>query len=214
MPTFEYVALDAKGNEVKAEIEALSSKEAISKIRNKGLFPTKVKAHGAGKKVAVKAAAAAPKRKGANKKIKIKVVTQFARQLSTLQDAGLAILRSLRILEEQQKKGPFKRIIGYVADDIEGGSTLSEALAPLGVVPPSPSFLARYGVYAVPAAFQARQPKAYATLQRAILEARRAPEFQNFVAAAKIEDLSLGKPGEDFVAVFAADHAALAGLKG
>lgn len=128
MPTFEYVALDAKGNEVKAEIEALSSKEAISKIRNKGLFPTKVKAHGAGKKVAVKAAAVAPKRKGTNKKIKIKVVTQFARQLSTLQDAGLAILRSLRILEEQQKKGPFKRIIGYVADDIEGGSTLSEAL--------------------------------------------------------------------------------------
>ncbi len=93
-------------------------------------------------------------------------------------------------------------------------ATLSEALSPLGVVPPSPSFLARYGVYAVPAAFKARQPRAYATLQRAILEARRAPEFQNFVAAAKIEDLSLGKPGEEFVAAFAADHAALAGLKG
>ncbi|MGE5294849.1 MAG: type II secretion system F family protein, partial [Solirubrobacterales bacterium] len=55
--------------------------------------------------------------------------TQFARQLSTLQDAGLPVLRSLRILEEQQKKGNFKRIIGYVADDIEGGSTLSEAFA-------------------------------------------------------------------------------------
>ena len=70
MPTFEYVALDAKGNEVKAEIEALSSKEAISKIRNKGLFPTKVKAHGAGKKVAVKAAAAGPKRKVLTRKSK------------------------------------------------------------------------------------------------------------------------------------------------
>jgi type IV pilus assembly protein PilC len=129
MPIFEYTALDTKGKEVKAEIEALSNKEAISKIRNKGLFPTKVKAQSSGKKVKVdSAASAAPKRRGANKKIKIKVATQFARQLSTLQDAGLAILRSLRILEEQQKKGAFRRIIGYVADDIESGSTLSEAM--------------------------------------------------------------------------------------
>jgi len=59
-------------------------------------------------------------------------VTEFARQLSTLQDAGLPILRSLRILEEQQKSGNFKRIIGYVADDIEGGSTLSEAMGKYG----------------------------------------------------------------------------------
>jgi type IV pilus assembly protein PilC len=129
MPVFEYTALDTKGKEVKAEIEALSSKEAISKIRNKGLFPTKVKAQSGGKKVAVKTAAASQKRRGGNRKVKIKVVTQFARQLSTLQDAGLAILRSLRILEEQEKKGAFKRIIGYVADDIEGGATLSEAMS-------------------------------------------------------------------------------------
>ena len=129
MPVFQYTALDAKGNEVKAEIEALSSKEAISKIRNKGLFPTKVRAQGAGRKVKKQeATGAGTRRRGANSKVKIKQLTQFARQLSTLQDAGLAILRSLRILEEQQKKGPFKRIIGYVADDIEGGSTLSEAM--------------------------------------------------------------------------------------
>jgi type IV pilus assembly protein PilC len=129
MPIFEYTALDTKGKEVKAEIEALSNKEAISKIRNKGLFPTKVKAQSSGKKVKVDSGAStAPKRRGANRKIKIKVATQFARQLSTLQDAGLAILRSLRILEEQQRKGPFRRIIGYVADDIEGGSTLSESM--------------------------------------------------------------------------------------
>jgi type IV pilus assembly protein PilC len=130
MPVFQYTALDAKGNESKGEIEALSSKEAISKIRNKGLFPTKVRAQNAAKKVKVaKDAGAGPKRRGANGKVKIKVVTQFARQMSTLQDAGLAILRSLRILEEQQKPGTFKRVIGYVADDIEGGSTLSEAMS-------------------------------------------------------------------------------------
>lgn len=130
MPVFQYIALDAKGNESKGEIEALSSKEAISKIRNKGLFPTKVRAQNAAKKVKVaKDAATGPKRRGVNGKVKTKMVTQFARQMSTLQDAGLAILRSLRILEEQQKPGTFKRIIGYVAEDIEGGATLSEAMS-------------------------------------------------------------------------------------
>lgn len=129
MPVFQYSALDSKGNEAKGQIEALSSKEAISKIRNKGLFPTKVRAQNAARKANVKDAAVGPKRRGAGGKVKIKVVTQFARQMSTLQDAGLAILRSLRILEEQQKKGTFKRVIGYVADDIESGSTLSEAMS-------------------------------------------------------------------------------------
>ncbi|HOQ05927.1 MAG TPA: type II secretion system F family protein [Anaerohalosphaeraceae bacterium] len=128
MTIFQYTALDAKGNEVKAEIDALSSKEAISKIRSKGLFPTKVRAQGAAKKAKAETAAA-PRRRRSGGKVKTKQITQFARQLSTLQDAGLAILRSLRILEEQQKSGTLKRVIGYVADDIEGGSTLSEAMA-------------------------------------------------------------------------------------
>ncbi len=129
MPVFQYEALDEKGNEVKAEIEALSSKEAISKIRNKGFFPTKVRAKGAGKKVKAKTAAKPKKRRGAGGRVNVKAICQFARQLSTQQDAGLAILRSLRILEQQQKGGTLKRIIGYVADDIEGGATLSEAMS-------------------------------------------------------------------------------------
>lgn len=128
MPVFQYIALDSQGVEIKDEIEALSEKEAISKIRNMGYFPTKVRPKSAGAKAGGKAGAAKIKRRrGSGAKVKIKQVTQFARQLSTLQDAGLPVLRSLRILEEQQKKGAFKRIIGYVADDIEGGSTLSEA---------------------------------------------------------------------------------------
>ena len=129
MSIFQYTALDAQGVEIKNEIEALSQKEAISKIRNMGYFPTKVTLRGATKKKGTKAAGATVKKRGAGGKVKIKQITQFARQLSTLQDAGLPILRSLRILEEQQKAGTFKRVIGYVADDIEGGSTLSEALA-------------------------------------------------------------------------------------
>ena len=129
MPVFQYVALDSQGVEIKDEIEALSEKEAISKIRTMGYFPTKVRPKTATKGGAGKAGAKAKKRRGAGARVKVKYVTEFARQLSTLQDAGLPILRSLRILEEQQRAGNFKRIIGYVADDIEGGSTLSEAFA-------------------------------------------------------------------------------------
>jgi type IV pilus assembly protein PilC len=129
MPIFQYEALDSQGVGIKDEIEALSQKEAISKIRNMGYFPTKVRERGAGKKGAEKGAAKPKPRRGAGGRVKPKLITQFARQLSTLQDAGLPILRSLRILQEQQKSGTFKRVIGYVADDIEGGSTLSEAMS-------------------------------------------------------------------------------------
>ncbi|MHC4105388.1 MAG: type II secretion system F family protein [Planctomycetota bacterium] len=129
MPLFQYSALDTQGVEIKDEVEALSQKEAISKIRNMGYFPTKVRERSAVKKGGKKAAARTTRKRGAGGKVKVKHITQFARQLSTLQDAGLPILRSLRILEEQQKSGTFKRVIGYVADDIEGGSTLSEAMA-------------------------------------------------------------------------------------
>jgi len=128
MPVFQYSALDSQGVEVKDEIEALSQKEAISKIRNLGYFPTKVRERGGARKAGAKAAARPKKRRGAGGRVRVKYITQFARQLSTLQDAGLPILRSLRILEEQQRSGTFKRVIGYVADDIEGGSTLSEAM--------------------------------------------------------------------------------------
>ncbi len=52
MAVFQYTALDAQGVEIKNEIEALSQKEAISKIRNMGYFPTKVAPRGGGKKTA------------------------------------------------------------------------------------------------------------------------------------------------------------------
>jgi type IV pilus assembly protein PilC len=128
MPVYQYVALDSQGVEIKDEVEALSEKEAISKIRNMGYFPTKVRSRAAPKTAAARAAARPRRRRGAGGRVRPKYTTQFARQLSTLQDAGLPILRSLRILQEQQRSGTFKRVIGYVADEIEGGSTLSEAM--------------------------------------------------------------------------------------
>jgi type IV pilus assembly protein PilC len=135
MPTYAFDAMNSSGQEVKEEIEAGSSEEAIAKIRAKGYFPTRVKEKAAKKKKKGNAAAAeeqsAPKKKmpmsigGVSRK----QLVAFTRQLSTLQDAGLPILRSLQILEEQQKPGLLKAIIGGVADEVEGGGTLSDAMA-------------------------------------------------------------------------------------
>ncbi len=132
MPTYTYEAMDAQGKEVKDSVEALSSEEAISKIRNLGYFPTKVKEKGARRRAFggdAKKTIKAKARRGTGGKTKVKKLTQFTRQLSTLQDAGLPILRSLRILEEQQKPGTLKNVVGGVGDDVEAGSTLSEAMA-------------------------------------------------------------------------------------
>ncbi len=137
MPVYVYEAMNASGQEVKEEIDASNSQEAIAKIRAKGYFPTKVREKAAKKKPAKKGKkeedqfAAAPRRKMpfSIMGVKRKQLVNFTRQLSTLQDAGLPILRSLQILEQQQKPGLLKAIIGGVADDVESGSSLSESMA-------------------------------------------------------------------------------------
>ncbi|NLX14331.1 MAG: type II secretion system F family protein [Phycisphaerales bacterium] len=134
MATFQYEAMNQTGQEVKDTIEAESTEEALSKIRGLGYYPTKLRQKG-GRRLGGKAAGgggkAGQKKKsvGGIGRIKVKEITQFTRQLSTLQDAGLPILRSLRILEQQQKPGMLRNILRNVADDIEGGATLSEAMA-------------------------------------------------------------------------------------
>ena len=134
MPTFAFTAMSTSGQEVKETIEATSHEDAIAKIRSRKLFPTKVKEQAAKKAVKKKGAedtSFAPKRK---MPISIggvprKQLVAFTRQLSTLQDAGLPILRSLQILETQQKPGLMKAIVGGVADEVEGGGTLSDAMS-------------------------------------------------------------------------------------
>jgi len=132
MPKFLYEAMNASGEEVKDEIDAANSEEAIAKIRSQGYFPTKVRQKGGAKKPA---AATGPgtgqKRKsvGGIGGVSVKQLTAFTRQLSTLMDAGLPILRSLRILEQQQKPGLLRVALRNVAEDVEGGATLSEAMA-------------------------------------------------------------------------------------
>jgi type IV pilus assembly protein PilC len=125
--------MNSSGQEVKEEVEAASNEEAIAKIRGKGYFPTKVREKAAKKKVQKKAGAdtSGPTRKMPMSfgGVPRKQLVNFTRQLSTLQDAGLPILRSLQILEQQQKPGLLKAIVGGVADEVEGGGTLSDAMS-------------------------------------------------------------------------------------
>ena len=129
MATFAYEAMNQAGQQVKDEIEAGSSEDALSKIRNLGYFPTRIREKGGSK--AKGGAAGKKKRRGPITigGVSQKVITQLTRQLSTLQDAGLPILRSLHILEEQQRPGFLKNVLATMGEDIEGGSTLSEACA-------------------------------------------------------------------------------------
>jgi type IV pilus assembly protein PilC len=66
---------------------------------------------------------------GLGGKVKTKILTTFTRQLATLVDAGLPLLRGLRVLEKQERNPTLKGIIAELALSIEGGSTFSEGLA-------------------------------------------------------------------------------------
>jgi len=136
MPTYAYEAQNASGKSEKGTIDAASSEEAIQRIKAKGLFPTslreqKIKGDGdAGKAGNVRST----KKKGGGinlsfGRVSLKKLTTFTRQLSTLQDAGLPLLRSLQILESQQRPGQLKNIIAAVCEDVEAGSTLADAFA-------------------------------------------------------------------------------------
>src|SRR5271170_4209839 len=145
MPRYNYVALDSRGNETKGSIEVGSQNEAIGRVKDMNLFPTKIteadkEEKGAAKKGKAKAAKPKSGKKGAamniqikipflSGKVKPKVLTTFTRQLATLVDAGLPLLRGLRVLEKQERNRTLKRILGELALSIEGGSTFSEALA-------------------------------------------------------------------------------------
>jgi len=142
MPTYVYEALNAAGKPEKGRIEADTSDAAIAAIRQNGFFPTTVreeKIKGGSSKADSKKEA---KKKKAKKKkgainisiggVKTKILTQFTRQLSTLQDAGLPLLRSLQILELQQKPGKLKTILGDVVEDVESGTSLSDAMSKHG----------------------------------------------------------------------------------
>ncbi len=140
MPKFEYIALDVRGQEARGVIEASSPNDVVGQLRQSGYFPTSVVEEGKGVSKTPKKAqqamkvAAAPKAKKSGgfmerKTIKTKTLMIFTRQLATLIDAGLPLLRGLNVLAKQEKDPVLKNTINALADSVQGGSTFSESMA-------------------------------------------------------------------------------------
>jgi type IV pilus assembly protein PilC len=139
---FNYIALDARGQEASGLVEAASTNAAIIQLRQAGYFPTSVLEETIsspdGKEARHRAAKMAgmtkPRAKRGivlfeRKKIKSKILMIFTRQLATLIDSGLPLLRSLNVLERQERDKLLKKTINKLADSVQSGSTFSDALA-------------------------------------------------------------------------------------
>src|SRR5205807_3627056 len=141
MPRFNYIALDARGQEASGLVEAPSTNAAISQLRQAGYFPTSVveeAIRGLDGEVARQRAKMAPTTKPrakrgivlfARRKVSSKILMIFTRQLATLIDSGLPLLRSLNVLMKQERDKVLKNIINKLADAVQGGNTFSDALA-------------------------------------------------------------------------------------
>lgn len=135
MSVYVYKAMDDQGREVTGSVEADSSAGAIAAVRSMGYFPTSIS-----EKRATRAPKAAVAKRAGAKQITIKIpgitdrvsskeLVQFTRQLATLIDAGLPLLRSLSVLARQRKGGALRDVIDAVREDVEKGSSFSEALS-------------------------------------------------------------------------------------
>ena len=128
MPKYAYKALNKEGKQIFGVVQADSKALAINDVRTLGLYPTTVR----------EATKRDEKRARKDKKgldqlyfggVKTKEIVVMTRQLSTLIDAGLPLLRSVNVLIAQLKPCKLRDILREAAQDIQTGSTFSEALA-------------------------------------------------------------------------------------
>lgn len=135
MNSYAYEAVNARGASSAGVIDVDTQSEAVRRIKEMGLFPVRVaerqqsrfkralastRAHAREHRLSVELFE--PRVKSAN-------LSVLTRQISTLVEAGLPLLKGLRILEQQEGNRRLKRILGELTVTIEGGSQLSEALA-------------------------------------------------------------------------------------
>jgi type IV pilus assembly protein PilC len=123
MPAFTYSARDrASGQMVEGTLEASSQIEGLGLLKERGLLVTSIK------ESAAKAVAKKQKRKR-RKRITIDDRVLFSRQLSTMINAGLPLVEGLNILGENLDNVTFADIVRHIQADVEGGETLTDAMA-------------------------------------------------------------------------------------
>jgi type IV pilus assembly protein PilC len=138
MQKFSYVAVDAAGKETRGVVEANNQAQAIAKVRTQGLFPTSIGP--VGENAVVTGVHGTSVRKSAlqmeikipaflRPRVKAKDLMVVTRQLATLVDAGLPLLRGLRVLLRQTKNNALRESLEAMGQSVESGSTFSEALA-------------------------------------------------------------------------------------
>ncbi len=145
MPTFTFTAMDAKGKEQTGTVEATNQSSALSIIREQGLFPTRVEEAGAAATKSGKAKTPAAKKAKAGGKsdlmkmeirmpmflmrVKPKQLMTYTRQLATLINAGLPLMRGLQVILKQEKHPLLVKATSEVVEGIQSGSTFAEALS-------------------------------------------------------------------------------------
>src|SRR6266513_3745499 len=142
MARYNYVALDSRGQEATGLVEAASTNDAIGRLRQAGYFPTSVYEEAvaraddkaARRRTAKIARATKPRAKSGivllqRTKAKPKVLMIFTRQLATLIDSGLPLMRSLTVLAKQERDKVLQNTINKLADSVQSGNTFSDALA-------------------------------------------------------------------------------------
>ena len=126
MPKFSYTAVDARGKQANGFVEANDQSDAITQIRQLGFYPQRLDE---AKEEQEKDESGAPTAKKGRGKVKSKILTIFTRQLATLIDAGLPLMRSLSTLAKQERNPVMRSTMLQLAEAVEGGGTFSEALA-------------------------------------------------------------------------------------
>jgi type IV pilus assembly protein PilC len=140
MTTYSYSAVDIQGKPARGTMQAAGQSTVILRIKEMGLFPLKIREQpprlSMTRRLPQPAGRMASKSQAATRpgvvraaRVKPKVLAILTRQLATLLEAGVPLLRGLRLLHEQEESRRLKAIIGAMAVDIEGGDSFSEALA-------------------------------------------------------------------------------------
>src|ERR1043166_4237254 len=137
MSTYSYVALDPRGHETKGKIDGADQNEVLKRVREMGFFPTRIFESKPSRPAVLRSHPNTGRHRhllqarlpGLGSGISPRALTVLTRQLATLIEAGLPLLRGLRLLHEQEENPAMRDVLNELAAAIESGDTFSEALA-------------------------------------------------------------------------------------
>ena len=125
MALFEYTGVDASGQSIKGEIEAVDRKVAIAELSSRGQFASKLAEKGTGEEAGAEGGSFGFGRS----RVTDKKVLEMTSQLATALKAGLPILSALEILKSQQKNERMYELLDELSTAVSSGQSMSEAMA-------------------------------------------------------------------------------------